>query len=521
MSYVHRFIYLFNIVFIFCSCQGVNPAASHKGVQDCVKVVNKSGKTIAQDGCGGIGAKVTRDAGGEIAHKPRLTTYDGLNGKARNPIVSHIYTADPSAKVFNGRIYIYASHDLDNQDEYMMHDYHIFSSDDLVNWQDHGVALDAKNIPWATRLFAPDAVYSEVLKKYFLYFPDGGDSIGVAVSDTPYGPFVDALGKPLITRQTPGVEDVEWVFDPSCFIDDDGQVYLYFGGGMPDTGKNARVIRLNEDMVSVKDKAATVIDAPDYFEAPFVHKYQGKYYFTYSTTFKTHPPAIDYMVSDHPMTGFKYKGTVLPNPTHNRDNNNHHSIVEYKGEWYIFYHNRVLANQEGMTEYQRSITLDKMTYTETGDIARVSPDNGDVAQLQPLDGRTQLQAETMADGKGIEVAFKATGATAGDVIITDIHNGDWIGYSQIDFGDGVSRFVADIQVVGGGVLDIYLDGCDLFTNLQGTKIGSCTTNAIEASGQWQRISCDIDNTSGVHDIYLRFSGKGSGMLFNFDFFEFR
>ncbi|MBN2530666.1 MAG: family 43 glycosylhydrolase [Deltaproteobacteria bacterium] len=192
--------------------------------------------------------------------RKKTIEYSGLNGLAKNPVIRHVFTADPSARVFDGRIYVYATHDLDAQDEYMMNDYRVFSSDDLVNWQDHGVVLDAKDIPWAERLFAPDAAYSDVTQKYYLYFPNGGDSIGVAVSDTPYGPFHDALGRPLIDRTTPGVEDVEWVFDPACFVDDDGQVYLYFGGGMPGTGKNARVMRLNVDMTSLKDVAATTIN---------------------------------------------------------------------------------------------------------------------------------------------------------------------------------------------------------------------------------------------------------------------
>lgn len=234
-----------------------------------------------------------------------LIDHPGLNGIAKNPIISHVFTADPTARSFNGRIFVYASHDLDDQSDYKMVDYHIFSSEDLVNWQDHGIGLDAADIPWASAFYAPDCVYHEATDKYYLYFPNGGTSIGVAVSDNPEGPFVDAIGKPLITRKYPGVEDVEWVFDPGVFIDDDGQAYLYFGGGMPDTGDNARVIRLNEDMISLKDPSATTIIAPDYFEAPFLHKKNGYYYFSYSTHWIGHGIRIDYMMSTDPMSGFK------------------------------------------------------------------------------------------------------------------------------------------------------------------------------------------------------------------------
>ena len=117
----------------------------------------------------------------------------GLSGLARNPIISHVFTADPSARAFEGRICVYASHDLDDQAGYDMLDYHVFSSNDLVNWQDHGVALDVDDISWARRLYAPDCAYSEVTGKYYLYFPNAGSNIGVAVSDSPSGPFVDAF----------------------------------------------------------------------------------------------------------------------------------------------------------------------------------------------------------------------------------------------------------------------------------------------------------------------------------------
>src|SRR4030042_947275 len=284
---------------------------------------------------------------------------DLLDGTTRNPIITHVYLADPTARVFEGRVYLYASHDLENAKNYNMYDYHVFSSDDLVNWQDHGVVLDAGTF-WASSLYAPDCVYDNANKRYLLYFPNGGSNIGVAVSDRPSGPFQDALGKPLISPSYPGAK-VPWCFDPGVLIDDDGQAYLYFGGGMPKTGDNARVIRLNKDMISLKDEAATTIIAPDYFEAPFVIKRKGKYYFTYSTNWENgHGIRIDYMMSDNPMTGFTYKGVVIDNPPNHRGNNNHHSLVEYKGAWYVFYHSRNLAISRGIKgEFQRSVNFER------------------------------------------------------------------------------------------------------------------------------------------------------------------
>lgn len=448
--------------------------------------------------------------------------YDGLGGVAKNPFVSHVFAADPSARVFDGRVYVYASHDLDDQDGYEMTDYHVFSSDDLVNWQDHGVALDVADVSWARHLYAPDATYSETTGKYYLYFPDSGRGIGVAVSDSPTGPFVDALGEPLVSKRTPGVEDVDWVFDPSVFIDDDGQTYLYFGGGMPDTGDNARVIRLNEDMVSLKDEAATTIVIPDFFEAAFVHEREGKYYLSYSTTFAEHSAEIDYMMSDDPMTGWEYAGTILPNPPQNRSNNNHHSIAEFGGQWLIFYHNRKVGLQGGYSEYQRTITMDYMTYDEDGYIVQVQPSlEGSVAQLENLDAFSRIEAELIADQRGIEIEFAEDAGVRIGVNVTDIHTLEWTGYSQVDFGMGATAFRARVaSASAGGSIDLYVDGCDLFTNNPGILIGSC---AVAPTGGWQTwtdVTCAIESTVGVHDLYLRYSGTEGMPLFNFDYFQF-
>jgi arabinoxylan arabinofuranohydrolase len=449
-------------------------------------------------------------------------TYSGLNGTAKNPIISHIFTADPSAKVFDGRVYIYTSHDLDTQTSYNMKDYHVFSSDDLVNWQDHGVIIHANDVDWANSLYAPDCVKSPVNGKYYLYYPDSGSGVGVAVSDTPDGPFVDALGEPLVDSSTPGAEDVDWIFDPMCFVDDDGEVYLYFGGGMPDTGDNARVIRLNSDMISLKDAEATVIAAPDYFEAPFMHERDGVYYFSYSTNFADHAAAIDYMTSDNPMTGFTYRGTILPNPPGNNSDNNHHSIFELDRSWYIVYHNRKLANRDGYSNYQRSITLDELTYNLDGTIVQVTPTDGSVAQLKNLDPFTTIEAEMIADQRGIETADMTTGTAPLGVYVTDISDKEWIGYSRLDFGTGATGFRARIATDynGGGVIDIYIDGCDLFTDRPGTLIGSCTVNTTGGQETWVEESCAITETTGIKDVYLRFRGTEGETLFNLDSFVF-
>jgi arabinoxylan arabinofuranohydrolase len=448
------------------------------------------------------------------------TAHANVNGYARNPIVSHIFTADPSAHVFDGRVYVYASHDPDDQTAYQMTDYHVFSSADLVNWQDHGVALASRDT-WAEYLYAPDCCYSRKQGKYYLYFPDSGSGIGVAVADGPAGPFHDALGKPLIDGQTPGVADVDWIFDPTCFVDEDGQAYLYFGGGQPGTGDNARVIRLNDDMLSLRDASATTIVAPDFFEAPFMHKYQGKYYFSYSTTYAQHAPTIDYMLSDQPMSGFAYAGTVLPNPENDDGDNNHHSMLEFEGKWYIFYHSRTLEKRLGFSSYQRSILLDYLSYDAQGKLVTASATAGRVAQLKAVDAHARVEAESMADQSGVEVDLALAGGQRVGVAVTDLQDQDWIGYSQLDFGAGINSFRARVAAPAGpSSIEVLLDGCSAFNGQAGELLASCEVPATGGPQTWVDVTCAAEPTSGVHDLCLRFRGTASGSLFELDYFQF-
>lgn len=441
------------------------------------------------------------------------------NASAKNPAVTHIFTADPSADEYEGRVYVFTSHDTDTQDGYDMVDYHAFSSDDLVNWQDHGVVLDSRDISWAPSLYAPDSCYSEENDQYYLYFPNSGSGIGVATSDTPGGPYEAQLGRPLIDQNTPGVSDVDWLFDPTCFIDDDGQAYLYFGGGPSGTGENARVMRLGADMLSLADDTATTIVAPDFFEASFMHKYEGRYYYSYSTGFDNHPAYIDYMVSDQPMSGFEYVGTILASPAENNGDNNHHSMLEYEGQWYLFYHNRVLSNQVGASNYQRSITLDKMSYDAEGNINEVPVDMGDVPQLRSVDALARIEAELIAAEQGIETDSAMEGGERVGVMLTSLENGDWVAVSQLDFATGTTQFHARVaSAAGGAVIEVHQGGCEGFRG-PGTLVGSCEVPSTGGDQSWTDVSCDIAADGGVHDLCLRFTG-GPGQLLNLDYYRF-
>ena len=321
------------------------------------------------------------------------------NVKPNEPLVKHIYTADPSAHVFEGKLYIYPSHDLDetiesndNGDQYGMTDYHILSIDGLdSSCVDNGEALHIKDVPWASKqMWAPDAAYKN--NTYYLYFPardkDGIFRLGVATSSNPAGPF------------TPQENYIEGSFsiDPAVFVDDDNRAYAYFGGlwggqlekwqtgtfnaeGQgPDSSAPAigpRVAELSDDMLSFKsapeeisiiDEAGNPILAGDedrrYFEGPWVHKYNGYYYLSYSTG-TTH--YIVYAISKDPKGPFVYKGRIL-NPVIGWTT--HHSIVEFNDKWYLFYHDSSLSKGE---DNKRCVKFTELTYNEDGTIKTIDP----------------------------------------------------------------------------------------------------------------------------------------------------
>lgn len=314
----------------------------------------------------------------------------------KEPIVTHVFTADPSAHVFNGKLYVYPSHDRetevqsnDNGDQYDMNDYHVFSMEEVGGpVTDHGVVLKQEEVPWVSKqLWAPDAATKN--GKYYLYFPardkEGIFRIGVAEGDKPEGPF------------KPEEDYIQGTFsiDPATFVDDDGKAYLYFGGlwggqlqcwtkgefdasqqgpNEPSEGDalHAKVAILNDDMKTLaSDVKDVVILAPEtgfpipahdharrFFEAAWLHKYNNKYYFSYSTG-DTH--YLAYAIGDSPLGPFTYGGRILE-PVLGWTT--HHSIAEYKGKWYLFYHDTSLSGQNHL----RCVKIREIGYDEEGKI---------------------------------------------------------------------------------------------------------------------------------------------------------
>ena len=283
----------------------------------------------------------------------------------RNPVITSIYTADPSAHVFNDTLFLFPSHDRDSAVWWDMVDWHVLSTTDMKHWTDHGVALTLAKLGWAKRYaWAPDCNFKN--GKYYFYYPTDQDYIGVAIGDHPAGPFKDPLGRPLIKRNTPGVKATRDLIDPCIFVDDDGQAYLFFGQN------DVNVVVLNEDMVSFRDSAIIVQGTDHFFEAVWVHKREGIYYISYSGMGK-----ILYGMSDNPLGPYTYRGEILDTVN---SGTNHHSIVEFKGAWYFFYHNADLAmksikdpsEKEQYAQFRRSVCVEYLYYNEDGTIQKVN-----------------------------------------------------------------------------------------------------------------------------------------------------
>ncbi|OLF14979.1 family 43 glycosylhydrolase [Actinophytocola xanthii] len=424
--------------------------------------------------------------------------------EADNPIVQHIYTADPAPMVHNGRVYLYTGHDEDGSTTFTMREWRVFSSADMVNWTDHGVPMNLGTFAWAdANAWAGHTIARN--GKFYWYVPvrrrGGGMAIGVGVSDSPTGPFRDALGRPL-------VENGE--IDPHAFVDDDGQAYLYWGN------PNLWYVRLNADMISFSGSPTRIPlttagfgtrpgnpDRPTlYEEAPWVYKRNGLYYNVYAA--QCCSEHIAYSTAPGPTGPWTYRGTVMP--TQGSSFTNHPGIVDYKGGSYFFYHNGALPGGGG---YTRSVAVEKFTYNADGTIPRLTMTAGP-GPVDTLDPYVRQEAETIAWGSGVETEPAAEGG----MNIGNIENGDYTKVRNVAFGTGASSFTARVaSATSGGVIELRLGSAT------GTVVGRCTVPGTGGWQAWQSVSCPVSGAAGNQDLFLRYTG-GSGYLLNVNWWQF-
>lgn len=282
-----------------------------------------------------------------------------------NPIITHKYTADPAALVHNNKIYIYAGHDEcpPPHNHYQLNEWLVFSSDDMIKWTEHAIPLKAKDFKWAKgEAWAAQVIERNGKFYWYVTVEHGtipGKSIGVAVADNPLGPFKDARGSAIITNDmTTAYTNISWDdIDPTVWIDDDGQAYLFWGN------TQCYYAKLKDNMIEL-DGPIMAVDLPNFTEAPWIHKRNDWYYLSYAQFF---PEKIGYAMSKNINGPWEYKGIL--NEIAGNSNTNHQAIVEFKGKWYFIYHNGAIPTQGG--SFRRSVCIDHLYYNEDRTMKRV------------------------------------------------------------------------------------------------------------------------------------------------------
>lgn len=425
--------------------------------------------------------------------------------RADNPIVQTLYTTDPAPMVYDGRIYVFTGHDEDGSTTYNMRDWRLYSSSDVVNWQDHGVMAGLSTFSWANaNAWAPQAVARN--GKFYLYVPirhnSGQMAIGVAVSDKITGPWKDALGKPLVQNNE---------IDPTVFIDDDGQAYLYWGN------PNLSYVKLNQDMISysggiVKTQLTTAgfgqrngnAQRPTTFEeGPWLYKRGSLYYMIYAANCCSED--IRYSTGPSATGPWTYRGVIMS--SQGKSFTNHPGIIEYKNTPYFFYHNGALPGGSG---YQRSIAVEKFSYNADGTIPTLQMTTAGAPQVGTLDPYVRQEAETIAFSSGVKTEVCSEGGMA----VSNINNGAYIKVKGVAFGSGAKTFSARVaSATSGGKIELRLG------STSGTLVGTCTVAGTGGWQTWTTVSCPVSGAANTQDLFLRFTG-GSGYLFNVNWWQF-
>lgn len=410
---------------------------------------------------------------------------------AQRPVVQTKYTADPAPMVYNDTVFLYTTHDEDDAEGFKMLDWLLYTSTDMVNWQDHGAVASLKSFKWNPRengAWAEQVV--ERNGKFYMYCPIHGNGIGVLTADTPYGPFTDPIGRPLVWQREHW-DDI----DPTVFIDDDGQAYMYWGN------PNVYYVRLNDDMISTSGDIVKLADRPPHYqEGPWCYKRNGHYYMAFAST--CCPEGIGYAISSTPTGPWVEKGYIMrPTP---RSNGNHPGIIDYKGKSYVFGLNYELLRLE-MPDHKerRSVGVAEMHYNPDGTIAEVPYwDENTVQQVHCFNPFRNVEAETMAWGYGLKTA--RIGDTR--IVVCDIDPGETLTIRGVDFGKkGAERFFASTRRARPGTaIEIHLDSAD------GPLAG--TLHPVADSSGFAESHCNLKGARGIHDLVFVFRGEAPDLM---------
>lgn len=437
--------------------------------------------------------------------------------KAQNPIIQTYYTADPAPMVHNGTVYLYTSHDEDEtvKNFFTMYDWRCYSTTDMVNWTDHGAIASLKNFAWMDKTngaWAPQCI--ERNGKFYLYVPIHGEGISVLVSDSPTGPFSDPLGKRLIVDS----ENVWIDIDPTVFIDDNGQAYLYWGNPA------LFYVKLHKDMISYDrtvgkngivavEMTAEAFGSKEgrdgkpgttYTEGPWFYKRDNRYYMVYAA--EGIPEYIAYSTAPSAEGPWTYQGRIMERAPQLAFTN-HAGIIDFKGNSYLFYHDQDLSRGQG---FKRSVSIEQFRYNADGSIPLITPTREGVKEsTSNLNPFARVEAETIAWSEGLKTA---SDSIAG-VYVTKIDNGDYIKVRSVDFGKGAKKFQASVATASsGGKIEIRIDSKD------GTLLGTLEVTNTGGDQIWETASCKIAKMKGVHDVYFVFKGgegpEYSGFNFN-------
>jgi hypothetical protein len=394
-----------------------------------------------------------------------IASFCANNLSAQNPVIRDQFSADPTARVFNGKVYLFPSHDITapegknlRKDWFCMKDYHVFSSENLIDWTDHGVIVSQNTVNWVDStsysMWAPDCIARN--GKYYFYFPANtsvtdpsgrkGFGIGVAIADNPEGPYIPQE-KPIS-----GVHGI----DPNVFIDKDGQAYLYWAMG------KIFVAKLKENMLELDSEPQEVTELPEVGlkEGPFLFERNGIYYMTYPHV-QNKIERLEYAISNSPMGPFKITGVIMDESPMNCWTN-HQSVVEYRNQWYLFYHQNEYSPQ---FDKHRSVCIDSLFFNTDGTIQKVVPTRRGVGVTNAA-GRIEIDRFS-SKSEGTTIAFNQAADPFDGWKAVLAKKGDWVQYNTIDFGKGkFKKVMLNACAKMGGTIQLRLG------NAHGPVIGS-------------------------------------------------